>query len=168
MNTTRDLRLMLFHPSRLSVIIACCLIFLIIFYLILEHPSKLEESKNYGRFPVDPIVRLLGDREFELLFNFDYVDPEGRTWRASAPFKSDGASIPRIFGPIWAVLGKGTSGMQLLFMITFVTRGILTGRLCTRTSITECLQKGFLRRKLGLCIGRCTSLDQGGEEILYL
>jgi hypothetical protein len=64
------------------------------------------QPNNFGHFIGHPYGRLLNGI-FELDKDFEYIDPEGIKWRVSAPFQTDGASIPWIF---WPIIGHPLGG----------------------------------------------------------
>jgi hypothetical protein len=66
------------------------------------HANQKVYCGEYGYFSGNPEGALEGKRWFQLTKDFEYTDPDGITWRASPPHRSDGTSIPRVF---WIILG---------------------------------------------------------------
>lgn len=79
-------------------------------YLWLD--PRFRHPDGVGSFNGTPVVQFVeqGDgrgREMELLQDFSYTDPSGRTWTAKAGYKTDGASIPPVF---WSLVGAPFEG----------------------------------------------------------
>ncbi len=61
-----------------------------------------------GSYAGSPKVTFLPDgREFSLLEDFSYTDPNGETWTAPQGARADGASIPRV---LWPIMGGPLEG----------------------------------------------------------
>jgi hypothetical protein len=68
--------------------------------------------EEFGHFSGDPRTRWISspsvpDRTMELLEEFHYVDPDGKTWAAPAGSVVDGASIPEA---LWRLVGSPYTG----------------------------------------------------------
>jgi hypothetical protein len=81
-----------------------------------ENPNPNPGQAEWGAFPEPPQTQWLDDgRRMVLLRDFAYLEPDGKTWMASAAHKPikdddltiDGASIPPIF---WSIIGGPYEG----------------------------------------------------------
>lgn len=80
--------------------------------LYLRFDPRFRHPDRFGSFNGTPAVQFVeqGDgkgRKMELLKDFSYTDPSGRTWTAKAGYKTDGASIPPAF---WSIVGGPFEG----------------------------------------------------------
>jgi len=64
-------------------------------------------AQQFGSFSGDPEVRIVGPRDMILIGQYEYYDPQGRTWQVPNGYRSNGASIPRVF---WSFTGGPWSG----------------------------------------------------------
>lgn len=64
-------------------------------------------AQEFGSFSGDPVVTIVGPRDMILVEQYEYYDPEGRTWQVPNGYRSNGASIPKIF---WSFTGGPWSG----------------------------------------------------------
>jgi hypothetical protein len=66
---------------------------------------------SHGEFSADPRAIWLTeeepDRRMQLLSEFWFRDPDGRTWEAPLNYRIDGASIPRA---LWTLVGSPYTG----------------------------------------------------------
>lgn len=75
--------------------------------IVLTSASLAQDE--FGSFdPEAPAVRLESPPpDITLLSDFQYVDPDSRTWAVPAGYTANGASIPRAF---WTLIGSPLSG----------------------------------------------------------
>jgi hypothetical protein len=72
--------------------------------------DRAEVHMANGSFSAEPETIWLtepGDRRMQLLREFTYTDPDGRTWTAPNEMKTDGASIPPA---LWSFVGSPFTG----------------------------------------------------------
>lgn len=104
-------------------------------------------SSEYGAFPAEPEVRLVGDREIILLKPFLFLDRKGREWKVPKNYKADGASIPSVF---WSFVGGPLSGGYRDASIVhdyFCERKTIESSVVHKTFYDGMLARGVAERK---------------------
>ena len=65
------------------------------------------EPTEHGRFLSNPVVKLHGERDIELIEDLVFVDPNEKPWLAPKGTIANGASIPK---PLWSWIGGPFTG----------------------------------------------------------